>query len=125
MFMCPSAGSQEAAPTAVLKVIYGLMAVILMTASVTAVGQAKPVAGPRARVRETDVQIVAALKQVSAVQIRKNIEKLAGFGNRNTIGPADDAAMKRGFGIGAARQWIREEFGRYAQACGGCLEVKT
>jgi len=79
----------------------------------------------RTKSRDMDAQIAAAIKQVSAAQIRKTIEKLVSFGNRNTIGAVDEASMKRGFGVGAAREWIRQELGRYSQSCGGCLEVKT
>ena len=38
---------------------------------------------------------------------------------------ADPAPIAAGRGIGAAREWIKSEFERYSQACGGCLEVKT
>jgi hypothetical protein len=82
------------------------------------------VAQSRTATRDIDADIAAAVKQVSAAQIRKNIEKLASFGNRNTIVPADELSIRKGFGIGAAREWIRAEFERYSQGCGGCLEVK-
>lgn len=78
-----------------------------------------------ARPPKLDSQIIAALRQISAAQVRKTIEKLVSFGNRNTISPADEAAVQKGFGVGAAREWIRQELGRYSAACGGCLEVKT
>jgi hypothetical protein len=73
--------------------------------------------------KSVDPQIAAALKAVSAEQIRRTIEKLVSFGNRNTIGPADEASVAKGFGVGAARSWIKAEFERYSQACGGCLTV--
>jgi Peptidase family M28 len=69
--------------------------------------------------------ISAALQQVSAERIRANIEKLASFGTRSTISAQDPAAIAAGRGIGAAREWIKSEFERYAKDCGGCLEVKT
>jgi len=69
-----------------------------------------------------DPQIAAALRQVSAQQIQANIEKLVSFGTRLTISAQDPA---EGRGIGAAREWIRSEFERYSEDCGGCLEVKT
>ena len=72
-----------------------------------------------------DSRISAALQQVSAERIRANIEKLVGFGTRSTISPQDPAAISAGRGIGAAREWIKTEFERYARDCGGCLEVKT
>src|SRR5271170_5161195 len=72
-----------------------------------------------------DGRIAAALQQVSAERIRTNIEKLARFGTRLTISAQDPAAIAAGRGIGAARDWIKSEFERYAKDCGGCLEVKT
>ena len=72
-----------------------------------------------------DSRISAALQQVSAERIRANIEKLASFGTRSTLSAQDPAAIATGRGIGAAREWIKSEFERYAKDCGGCLEVKT
>jgi Peptidase family M28 len=72
-----------------------------------------------------DSRISAALQQISAGRIRANIEKLVSFGTRSTISAQDPAAIAAGRGIGAAREWIKSEFDRYAQDCGGCLEVKT
>ena len=44
---------------------------------------------------------------------------LAGFGTRNTM--SDTISTTRG--IGAARRYVKAEFDRISQACGGCLEV--
>ncbi len=115
---------------------FGLIAgVILMAAAApTAVAQsatssAKTLGLPTAadfavlpRPVPVDPQIAAALKQVSAAQIRATIEKLVSFGTRLTIG---ENPAQSGRGIVAAREWIKSEFERYSQACGGCLEVKT
>jgi len=72
-----------------------------------------------------DSHIAEAIKQVSADRIRQTIEKLVSFQNRSTISALDEASIKAGKGIGAAREWIKAEFERYAKECGGCLEVKT
>jgi hypothetical protein len=72
-----------------------------------------------------DARISAALQQVSADRIRANIEKLVSFGTRATISAQDPAAIGAGRGVGAAREWIKSEFERYAKDCGGCLEVKA
>ncbi len=80
-------------------------------------GAAEPIA--------VDSRISTALQQFSAERIRANIEKLASFGTRSTISAEDPAAIATGRGIGAAREWIKSEFERYAKDCGGCLEVKT
>ena len=71
-----------------------------------------------------DGRISSALQQVSGEKIRANIEKLVSFGTRSTLSAQDAAAVASGRGIGAAREWIRSEFERYSQDCGGCLEVK-
>jgi hypothetical protein len=72
-----------------------------------------------------DPQIAAALQQISADRIRANIEKLVSFGTRSTSSAEDDASIAKGRGIGAAREWIKAEFERYSNECGGCLDVKT
>lgn len=72
-----------------------------------------------------DPQIVEALKQISAKRIQATIEKLVTFKNRNTLSSNDQEMISQGLGITAAAKWIQEEFERYAQACGGCLQVKT
>ncbi|MGH9643108.1 MAG: M28 family metallopeptidase [Terriglobales bacterium] len=81
-------------------------------------------AGP-ATSAAADPRIAEAIKQVSAERIERTIEKLVSFGNRSTISPQDEASVKAGKGIGAARDWIKAEFERYSKECGGCLEVKT
>jgi hypothetical protein len=63
-------------------------------------------------------------RQVSAIRIRANIEKLASFGTRHTLSAADAQAIQSERGIGAAREWIKQEFERYSAACGGCLKVE-
>ncbi|MEZ5346559.1 MAG: M28 family metallopeptidase [Pyrinomonadaceae bacterium] len=65
-------------------------------------------------------EIQNLLKQVSAKQIEIYNRKLVSFGTRNTNSAQDDP--KRG--IGAARDWIFEEFKRISADCGGCLEVE-
>ncbi len=74
---------------------------------------------------KADPQIAAALQQISAQRIQANIEKLVSFGTRSTLSAQDEAAIKSGRGIGAAREWIKSEFERYAKDCGGCLDVRT
>src|SRR5512140_2797594 len=72
-----------------------------------------------------DAGIATLLHQVSPARVQATIEKLVSFGTRITIGPADAETVATGRGIGAAREWIKSEFQRYSDACGGCLEVKT
>jgi Zn-dependent M28 family amino/carboxypeptidase len=72
-----------------------------------------------------DPAIAAAMKDISAAQIQATIEKLVSFGNRSTLSAADPESVAAGRGIGAAREWIKSEFERYSNACGGCLDVRT
>jgi hypothetical protein len=75
--------------------------------------------------RHTDLKIAKLIEEVSSDRIRATIEKLVSFQNRSTISAQDEESIKAGRGIGAAREWIKSEFERYAKDCGGCLEVKT
>jgi hypothetical protein len=70
-----------------------------------------------------DLQIAAALHEVSPEHIQQTIEKLVSFETRSTL--SSDMPASSGNGATAAAEWIRSEFERYAKACGGCLEVKT
>ncbi len=70
-----------------------------------------------------DLQIAAALHDVSPARIQQTIEKLVSFETRSTL--SSDLPASSGKGATAAAEWIRSEFERYAKACGGCLEVKT
>jgi hypothetical protein len=69
-----------------------------------------------------DPAIAGALKGVSAVRVKADIETLVGFGTRNTLSSME--AMPEGQGINASAGWIEAEFGRISAGCGGCLEVK-
>ena len=82
-------------------------------------------AAPEDATPPADPQITAALADISAQRIQADIEKLVSFQTRLTLSAQDPDSIKAGRGIGAAREWIREEFERYSRACGGCLEVKT
>jgi len=55
----------------------------------------------------------------SADQLKIDITKLADFGTRHTL--SDTVSDTRG--IGAARRWIKAEFEKISEECGGCLEV--
>ncbi|RUO73866.1 peptidase M28 [Pseudidiomarina sediminum] len=58
-------------------------------------------------------------KAVSAERIERDITQLVNFGTRHTL--SETASETRG--IGAARRWIKAEFERISEDCGGCLEV--
>ncbi|MGH8085598.1 MAG: M28 family metallopeptidase [Lysobacter sp.] len=56
----------------------------------------------------------------SPARIETDIRTLVGFGTRHTLSETENDTR----GIGAARRWIKAEFERISQGCGGCLEVK-
>ncbi|WP_051275426.1 M28 family metallopeptidase [Aestuariibacter salexigens] len=58
-------------------------------------------------------------KAVSAQNIERDITKLVSFGTRHTLSETESDTR----GIGAARRWIKAEFERISEQCGGCLEV--
>jgi len=58
-------------------------------------------------------------QQVSADNIEKDITTLVNFGTRHTLSETESDE----FGIGAARRWIKAEFEKISEQCGGCLEV--
>ena len=72
-----------------------------------------------------DPMVEEIMKEVSPQQIQKNIEKLASFGTRNTISINNPDSQTSGKGVNAAYEWIKSEFQRYSDACGGCMEVNT
>ena len=58
--------------------------------------------------------------RISPSEQQTTIYKLVGFGTRHTL--SDTKSPTRG--IGAARQWVRQRFEEFSQACGGCLQVE-
>jgi hypothetical protein len=61
----------------------------------------------------------AMLREIDARRVQRDITTLAGFGTRHTLSSQDDP--KRG--IGAARDWIYDQFQSYAAASGGRMTV--
>lgn len=55
----------------------------------------------------------------SPERLQSDIQTLGDFGTRHTL--SDTVSDTRG--IGAARRWIKAEFERISEECGGCLEV--
>ncbi|HEX5707958.1 MAG TPA: M28 family metallopeptidase [Pyrinomonadaceae bacterium] len=74
-------------------------------------------AAPRAR---RDTQVAAMLREFDARNIERIIRRLVSFGTRNTLSAQDNPTR----GIGAARDFIYEEFQRAARDSGGRLEVR-
>ncbi len=78
-------------------------------------------AGPLGLAATAEDPLHAIAAAPSAARIRADIEHLAGFGTRHTL--SETGSQTRG--IGAARRWIRAEFERISEACGGCLTIYT
>jgi hypothetical protein len=74
-------------------------------------------------VAPADPAIAAALDQISEAHIRQTIEKLVGFGTRNSLSSME-TNLPPGQGITAAADWIFSQFEAISKDCGGCLEVK-
>lgn len=72
----------------------------------------------------SDPAISQALGQISPRQIRRTIEKLVSFNNRNTLSSVE-TSLPPGTGISAAADWLQKELQLYSSDCGGCLEVKV
>ncbi len=72
-----------------------------------------------AQLLPTDPKMYDIIEAVSSSQLQDYVEKLVSFGTRHTMSDTTSATQ----GIGAARRWIKSEFERISEACGGCLEV--
>jgi hypothetical protein len=106
-----------------ISVIFPLMLAVLFGILGTRSANAQDAAASQPAA--ADPRIAAALREISPDRIQSTIHTLAGFGTRLTLSAQDPASIASGRGIGAAREWIKTEFGRYSAQCGGCLEVKT
>jgi hypothetical protein len=67
-----------------------------------------------------DPALVAAIREISASEIRATDSALVSFGTRHTM--SDTLSTTRG--IGAARRYLYNKLSGYSQACGGCLRVE-
>ncbi len=67
-----------------------------------------------------DQEVGRMIKEVSARNIETSIRKLVSFGTRNTLSQQNDPVR----GIGAARDWIFNEFQKISADCGNCLTVE-
>jgi hypothetical protein len=72
------------------------------------------------RPQQRDPEIARMLAEISAGRIERDIRKLVSFGTRNTLSEQDNPAR----GIGAARDWLRDEFQRIAAGASGRMTVE-
>ena len=103
---------------------------VLSAALVLAVGAAVAIpssAAPTARARSAGNHphgpapaLRSMLREIDAHRIQSDITKLAGFGTRHTLSSQTDPNR----GIGAARDWIYDQFQSYAAASGGRMTVQ-
>ncbi len=91
------------------KLLAGLMSIAL---PFSVVGQQAPTYTDQQQLHEI-------VSKVSAQNIEKDIRKLVSFGTRHTLSETESDTR----GIGAARRWIKQEFEKISDQCGGCLEV--
>lgn len=66
-----------------------------------------------------DPQITSMLNQVSAVNLESLVRKMVSFHTRHTLSDT----LSKTKGVGAARNWIKSEFEKYAAESGGRLQV--
>ncbi len=69
---------------------------------------------------QKSIKVSNLLNEVSAKNLEKYDRKLVSFGTRNTNSSITDPNR----GIGAARDWIYNEFKDISDKCGGCLAVE-
>jgi peptidase M28-like protein len=75
-----------------------------------------PVVGPK----RLDAETTAMINQIDAARIKASDLALVGFGTRNTLSSQDDPVR----GIGAARNWLFDQFQQIAATSGGRMTVE-
>ena len=75
---------------------------------------------PDAPPSSVDPAVQAMVDAVRADSIRADVQTMVGFETRHTL--SDTTSDERG--VGAARRWLKAEFERISERCGGCLEVR-
>lgn len=111
--------------TATAAAAAGTVAATSATASASdaasAAGGAPGAGGPPpATSQHPSRELRALLKEIDAARIEAVVRKLASFGTRHTLSVQDDPQR----GIGAARDWIRQEMQSYADRSGGRMTVE-
>lgn len=97
-----------------------LNAISFLIGTLFFLGNSIPTHGQDTAPAALDPKMYDIIQAVSSQRIEKDIRTLVSFGTRHTL--SDTVSNKRG--IGAARRWIKSEFEKISEACGGCLEVK-
>jgi hypothetical protein len=76
---------------------------------------------PRAAAPARDLEVARMLREVEARNIERVIRRLVSFGTRNTLSTQESPTR----GIGAARDYLLEEFRRISRETGGRLRVEA
>ncbi|MBF9253118.1 M20/M25/M40 family metallo-hydrolase [Pontibacter sp. 172403-2] len=67
-----------------------------------------------------DDEIKKMVNEISAKKLEEDVRKMVSFGTRHTL----STTTSKKEGIGAAREWVKSEFEKYAQASGGRMAVE-
>ena len=101
--------------------VLGLVSIFM---SPIAPAQERPRAGqtrlPTVQQARLNPEIARIVKEIDARNIQRSVRKLVSFGTRNTLSTQSDPAR----GIGAARDWLFEEFSRVAALSNGRMTVE-
>src|SRR5262249_4360680 len=79
-----------------------------------------PGPGSPTRPQRPDAQLRAMLREVDPGRIEASVRRLAAFGTRHTLSSQDDPVR----GIGAARDWLFDQFQAIAATSGGRMTVE-
>jgi hypothetical protein len=90
------------------------------TAGLLTIGSQRSRSSQSAASARRNQQISRIVREVDARNIERTIRKLVSFGTRNTLSAQDDPNR----GIGAARDWLFEEFSKVANESGGRMTVQ-
>jgi hypothetical protein len=102
----------------------GLLVALALAPLASAAAQARrraPRRAPQQAAPARDPEIARMLREVDARQVERVIRRLVTFGTRNTLSAQDDPRR----GIGAARDYLLEEFRRISRETGGRLRVEA
>jgi hypothetical protein len=96
------------------------LAAVLLSLSFNSIAQTKKASPGRDKPQTLNRQIASIVREIDAANVERTIRKLVSFGTRNTLSVQDDPNR----GIGAARDWLYEEFSKAAAASQGRMKVQ-
>ncbi len=106
-------------PTAIARtILVAIFSSLAALAALPAPAAATGAAGVAPATDHGDRVLAAIAAQVDPRRERRTLERLVGFGTRQTASDTRSATR----GIGAARRWVHARFAQIAAGCGGCLQ---